>query len=282
MRRPLAATVAILGAVVTLAAGCTAQPSSTANTPTARAAPPARVASLIDARWMGFDTTAPWSWEDIERRITSEFQDFGFRPVGEWQGPRHCQGCGDRAPTAEVKVYAPGKFDPADGPTGQPVDVDGRAGFFLRMGDHPFPGEKDGYYDAILTWQYADDAWATARGMSTMTSELDRLLELARALRPAQRTPIRVPLNLANVPTDMPLSAIETRYVPIGDGAPYGTTLSFSPCAYVRKGDDCTNAVKETGSMSVRIWPRDDYDHTVDSVRRYVDRKIGARAGGTT
>src|SRR5882757_3619642 len=116
--------------------------------------------------------------------------------------------------------------------------------------------------------------------MSTMTSELDRLLELARALRPTQRTPIRVPLNLANLPAaDMPLSAIVTRYVPIGDGAPYGTTLSFSPCAYVSKGDDCTNAVKETGSMSVRIWPRDDYDHSFDDIRHYVDRKIGGRAG---
>jgi hypothetical protein len=77
----------------------------------------------------------------------------------------------------------------------------------------------------------------------------------------------------------MPLSAIVTRYVPIGDGAPYGTTLSFSPCAYVSKGDDCTNVVKETGSMSVRIWPRDDYDHSFDDIRHYVDRKIGGRAG---
>jgi hypothetical protein len=279
VRRRLAAAIAVLGAVVPLAAGCAAQPSSNADTPTAPADAPAAVASLIDARWMGFDTTAPWNWEDIERRITPDFQEFGFRPVGEWRGPRPCQGCGERPATAEVKIYAPGKFDAAVAQQGRRVEVNGGAGFFLPMGDHPFPGEKDEFDDAILTWQYADDAWATARGMSTMTGEVDRLQELARALRPAERTPIRLPLSLANVPTGMPLTAIKTEYVPIGDSAPYGTRLSFAPCAYVRKGDDCTKAVDETGSMSVFIWPRDDYDHSIDRISNYVAWRIGGRDG---
>jgi hypothetical protein len=57
------------------------------------------------------------------------------------------------------------------------------------------------------------------------------------------------------------------------------TVASPSPCAYVSKGDDCTEVVNETGSMSVRIWPRDDYDHSFADIRHYVDRKIGGRAG---
>jgi hypothetical protein len=265
IRRLLAAALAVFGVAVTPATAC--------------AAPPTAVASLIDARWMSFDTTAPWNWESVERRVTPEFQEFGFRPVDEWRGPRPCQGCGDNPPTAEVKVYAPGVYDDAVARQGRSVDVDGRPGFYVPMGDHAFPDEKDGYYDALLTWQYADDAWATARGMTDMTSGLDRLLELAMALRPDERTPIRVPLTLANVPADMPLISIETEDVPEVDGGRYGTTVSFAPCAYVRKGDDCTRTVQATGAMSVFLWPREGYDHSVDGVSHYVDRTIGGRDG---
>jgi hypothetical protein len=32
-----------------------------------------------------------------------------------------------------------------------------------------------GSQDAMLTWQFAEDAWATVRGTTTTTSDLDRL-----------------------------------------------------------------------------------------------------------
>jgi hypothetical protein len=51
----------------------------------------------------------------------------------------------------------------------------------------------------VLTWQYAENAWATVRGTTTTTGDINRMLELARALRPTERAPIRAPLSLTNV-----------------------------------------------------------------------------------
>jgi hypothetical protein len=79
-------------------------PSSAADGPTAAPTSPPTVASLIDARWVGFETSGPSNWVEVSRQITPDFQLFGFRPVGETEYPRPCQGCGDSFPTAEVKV----------------------------------------------------------------------------------------------------------------------------------------------------------------------------------
>jgi hypothetical protein len=66
-----------------------------------------------------------------------------------------------------------------------------------RDGRRPVDGmsRTDGFFpaaqgsrDAMLTWLYAEDAWATVRGTTTTTSDLDRMLELGRALRPSERT----------------------------------------------------------------------------------------------
>jgi hypothetical protein len=94
-------------------------PSSAADGPTAAATSPPTVASLIAARWVGFETSGPWHWVVVSRQITPDFQLFGFRPVGETEYPRPCQGCGDNVPTAEVKVYAPGKYDPSGAQAGK-------------------------------------------------------------------------------------------------------------------------------------------------------------------
>jgi hypothetical protein len=85
-----------------------------------------------------------------------------------------------------------------------------------------------------------------------MTSEPDRMLELARAVRPMERTPIRLPLSLPNVPASMPLAEI---HVDRGD---YGTTLHFAACGRtdVSGTPDCYGQVD---SMRVQIWPTDGY-----------------------
>jgi hypothetical protein len=116
-----------------------------------------------------------------------------------------------------LKAYAPGQYDPSGAQAGKPADVDGDGGFFRAAGEErtkpdAFP---DGYQDATLTWQYADDAWAIVRGLTTITYDFDRMLELARAVRPTERTPVRYPLSLANAPARMPLASVYTKNLPI-------------------------------------------------------------------
>lgn len=277
-----APAVSLLGVVVAVAVGCGGQPQqaapSSATGPTAPPAPVATVASLVDAQWMGFERSEPWSWRELERRITPDFQLFGFRPIGENESPHPCQGCGVNPPTAEVTVYAPGEFDPMEAQADQPVDVNGQGGLF-RAAQPDLPTDDTSVWrDGMLTWQYADDAWATVRGMTTMTSELDRMLELAGALRPTERTPVRVPLSLVSVPPQWPLVSVHTSHEPIyGYYTDYGTTLDFGPCVSLTKEQECTEKSDETGFLRVAVLRRDDF--TEGRHREEVDRKIGGKDG---
>ena len=119
--------VSVLGVVVAVA-GC-AQDSAAAPAPVANpavVAPPATVASLIDPRWMGLGTSDLWNWEIVERLITSDFQQFGLRPLNSDEGPRRggC-GCGSNpleASTAVLTAFAVGQVRPdrsSRGPAGE-------------------------------------------------------------------------------------------------------------------------------------------------------------------
>ena len=251
----------VSAAIVVAAVGCGSQSgtpepspraSSSANSSSGAPTPPApTVSSLFDPRWFAVTPNQPQGWEELNRSITSDFQQFDFRPVNETESRRRCNGCARW--TATLTVYAPGKFDPTDAQTGQPVSVNGDNDGFFRPLD-----EADKTRDAMLAWQYADNAWATAVGMTSATSGLDQLLELARALKPAERTPIRLPLSLANLPADIPLAQINIDTSPLEDSAnDYGTTIEFAPCGPSETGavPDCMVAAN---SLSVHIWP-DDY-----------------------
>jgi hypothetical protein len=284
--------VSLISAAVLVAAGCGSSPStqqspqaSSSPTSSAPASPPA-VASLIDARWMGFDTSRPWNWQEVERRLVPGFQRFGFRPVGETTSPRPCQGCGINPPTVEVTVYNPGVYDPSGARTGRPVDVSGRSGFIgVPQRDHPIndpnypildPSEI--FASVMLVWEYDDNAWATVRAMTPMTSDLDRMLELARAVRPDERTPVRLPLSLRFMPANMPLAAVHTDFMPVYSAtSDVGTTLAFGACASDVKGDECAQKAQESGSFGIEILQRDDYPES--SVLQPVDRTIGGRDG---
>jgi hypothetical protein len=257
--RRFAAAVSALGAVGAIAAGCSTQ-SQPAPTPTPT--PPPKVASQIDARWIGFEKSQPWNWVDVDRQITTDFQQYGFRPVGETELPRGCNGCGTEPATARVTVYAPAKFDPAASRSGQPVSVSGSDAFFRAA---------QGSEDAMLTWQYADNAWATARGTTTITSNLDRLSELARALRPNDRSPVRLPLSLTNVPATLPLAAIET------EPAPYGTILTLSACTNPGSGA-APPCEQKSDHLRVQIWRTDGYYGHIDE-QKAVAYKIGGKDG---
>lgn len=246
--RGLTAAVSLIGAVVVVAGGCSAPmqpaappvraPSSAPKSPIGDPTSRPTVASQIDPRWMGTGAGQPWNWEELNRRVTSDFQQFGYRPVGETEIPRRCNGCGVNPPTAYLTVYAAGAFDPTDARTGQPVSVIGDDGFFRA---------SEGLDDAELAWQYAENAWATVRGTTTVTSNLDRMLELARGLRPTERTPIRVPFRVANVPDQMPLAQISR--------TDYGATaLLFGACGMTDAGA-VPKCMVDFDNLSVQIGP---------------------------
>ncbi len=79
------------------------------------------VSSLFDPQWMGVTPAQPNGWQELNRTITADFQQFDFRPVDETEYRRRCNGC---APwTATLTAYAPGKFDPTDARGWQPASV---------------------------------------------------------------------------------------------------------------------------------------------------------------
>jgi hypothetical protein len=154
--------------VVTLAAGCSPQSaepqasSPSATSTSAAAAPSPTTVSQFDARWMGLVPDQPQGWKELNRQITGEFQQFSLRPADDTERRFNCNGC---APwTVDLTAYAPGKFDPAEARTGQPVNVNGDGD-----GDG-FLTEDPAKHTATLTWQYGDNACATVKGLTAATT----------------------------------------------------------------------------------------------------------------
>jgi hypothetical protein len=265
----------VSAAIIVAAVGCgTQQPaapqasSSTVTSASAAPAPPPAV-SQFDAQWMGVLPDQPQGWQELNRRITGDFQQFSLRPTDETEYRYGCNGC---APwTVDLTAYAPGKFDPAEARTGLPVTVNAdRDGFLV---------EDQARHAATLTWQYADDAWATVRGMTSATIELDRMVDLAHALQPTERTPIRLPLTMGNMPANMPLAELNVDTSPLqDDGLDYGTRLEFTPCGIAENGGvgDCRLGSDE---LSVHIWPDDYRTPTGGLEHMIVALNVGGREG---
>jgi hypothetical protein len=267
-RRP--AALAILGVVVTLAAGCSpqqaAEPQASSPSATSSSAAPAAstTVSQFDAQWMGLVPDQPQGWKELNRQITGEFQQFSLRPADDTERRLNCNGC---APwTVDLTAYAPGKFDPTDARAGQPVNVNGEGDGFLT--------EDPAKHTATLTWPYGDDAWATVRGLTAATTQLDRMVELAHAFKPAERTPIRLPMSMPGVPVNMPLAEIN-----IDGTGDYGTIIEFAPCGSPINGGarDCPVA-HNVETMSVHIWPSDRLDWHFQE-EGTVPMKIGGKNG---
>jgi hypothetical protein len=223
----------------------------------------------FDPRWMGLVPNQPQGWEELYRSVTADFQQFDFRPVGDTEFMRGCNGC---APwTAELTAYAPGTFDPTTARTGQPVSVNGTDDGYFRPADDS--------EDATVSWQYADDAWATASGLTEMTSGLDVLVVLARTLRPGERTPIRFPLSLANLPADMPLAQVDVdTHTDMPTAIDYGTRIDFAPCGLTAtmESPGCRTAGR---SLSVRIAACDYRAPSGGAEQTTVPVKVGGRDG---
>src|SRR5882757_2869865 len=269
IRRWLAA-LAILGVLVIVAAGCSpqqaAEPQASSPSVTSLSAAPAAstTVSQFDAQWMGLVPDQPQGWKELNRQITGEFQQFSLRPADDTEQRFNCNGC---APwTVDLTAYAPGKFDPTDARMGQPVNVNGEGDGFLT--------EDPAKHTATLTWQYADNAWATVKGLTAATTQLDRMVELAHAFKPAERTPIRLPMSMPDVPANMPLAGINV------DGTgDYGTIITFAPCGpSVTGGAGPCERGPDTESLGVHIWPSDNYQAHFEE-EEAVPMKIGGKDG---
>lgn len=195
--------VLVFAAALTVFA-CGAEQAASADTPTV---------SLFDAQWLGLTPDQPHGWEELNRTVTAEFQQFDFRPSDETQLRFHCNGC---APwTATLTAYAPGEFDATGAREGRTVSVAADHDGYLTEN----PAERE----ATLTWEYADNAWATVQGFTSRTAVLDRMVEVARALQPRERSPILLPIGITGVPAHMPLAQLQV-------SARSGTRLEFAPC----------------------------------------------------
>jgi len=255
---------------VAVAVGCAQQPTIPTAALTSSAVPtaPATVVQF-DPQWMGLVPNQPQGWEELNRRITSDFQQFSLRPTDEGENRFGCNGC---APwTVDLTAYAPGKFDPMEAQKGKPVTVNSDGDGFLV--------EDAAKHAATLTWPYAENAWATVRGMTSATTELDCMVELAHALQPAERTPIRLPMSMPNVPASMPLAElnIDTHRDEPGK-LDYGTTVDFAGCGLTDIGAprDCGTA---TERLSVQITPRDYREPSGGVEHNVVPVKVGGRDG---
>jgi hypothetical protein len=259
----------VSSALVVLAAGCSSHdaaeplPPSVTSSSAAQAPSPTTV-TQFDPQWMGLTPNQPEGWKELNRLITGEFQQFSLRPADE-TGPRfNCNGC---APwTVDLTAYTPGKFDPTEARTGQPVNVNGEGDGFLT--------EDPEKHTATLTWSYADNAWATVKGLTPATTQPDRMVELAHAFKPAERTPIRLPMSMPDVPASMPLAEINV------DGTgDYGTILEFAPCGpSAITGVSSCEGPPNVETMGVHIWPSDRLDWHFQQ-EGSVPLKIGGKDG---
>jgi hypothetical protein len=267
-RRP-AVVIALLGVIV--AVGCSpqhaAEPQASSPSATSTSAAPARASTTVtqfDAQWMGLVPNQPQGWNELNRQITGEFQQFSLRPADDTERRVNCNGC---APwTVDLTAYAPGKFDPAEAQAGQPVNVNGDADGFLT--------EDPAKDTATLTWPYADNAWATVKGLTAATTQLDSMVELAHAFKPAERTPIRLPMSMPDVPANMPLAEIN-----IDGTGDYGTIVTFAPCGRsITGGPGPCERGPDAESLSLHIWPSDRLDWHFQE-EGAVPLKIGGKDG---
>ncbi|MDT7732059.1 MAG: hypothetical protein QOK45_2312, partial [Mycobacterium sp.] len=77
----LAAVMVVAGCSTQHSADPTPQASSSSATSPPVPPPAPAVASQFDPRWMGVTPNQPQGWEELNRTITGDFQQFDFRPV---------------------------------------------------------------------------------------------------------------------------------------------------------------------------------------------------------
>lgn len=132
-----------------------------------------------------------------------------------------------------IYVFSPAAFDPTAAKHGRPVEVNGHAGYFVKLTSPTLRGDdtKPAVLDAVV-WQYAPDAWAmvqadfrdlaAVRGASVDAKAEE--LKIARAVRTGHPNAFRVPFRIGYLPAGLVAEGgtpdQDGAWIYLGDGRP--------------------------------------------------------------
>jgi hypothetical protein len=184
----------------------------------------------------------PFEVGDIPGYQTAMFSMTGTREWSVWITTDANVTAGLTDGPYELRVFPRGGFDPADDQAGEPVQVNGKPGFYRA--DMPCRcGVNVGV--PSIGWEYASDSWALVQFPANSSGSdvvappdvREILMSMATAVRFDRTTPFRVPFRVGYLPPDLRPSASNrssTRpvtgivYVDVDLDGPGDRTLSVS------------------------------------------------------
>lgn len=100
-----------------------------------------------------------------------------------------------------IHVFDKGAFNPAGARAGEPVDVNGKQGFYRSV----LPCDCNGFPDVPgVAWEYAPDRWAVVViGEPAPADARTEVLRIARAVRFDRTTALRVPFRVGYLPAGL-------------------------------------------------------------------------------
>lgn len=128
------------------------------------------------------------------------------------------RGVGSDRAAGWVWVFPPGTFDPQPYRTGEPVDVNGRPGYFVPRAEYahdrslPFPGTPmppSTGFDTRVAWQAPDGRWLLYRSHGEQSREV--ALGAARSVTLSEPQDARGPVALPDAPGDLPIQGVGLR-----------------------------------------------------------------------
>ncbi|MFY1619110.1 hypothetical protein [Micromonospora sp. WMMD736] len=117
---------------------------------------------------------------------------------------------------AYLTVYRPGAFDPARIKGGSHITVDGRRVIRATLPIGLDPERELNPRNKLVAWEYADNAWAAVRSISTdpATPSFEDLGGLVEGLKPSTPKPALVPFTVGYVPAGYAPLQIGTHAMP--------------------------------------------------------------------
>lgn len=107
-----------------------------------------------------------------------------------------------------LEVIEAGRWAPAEGQLGEPVQVNGMTGFYRA--DFQYKYNEEGTTGVPgVTWEYAPDSWAVLRYQPTEPTDVppadvrESLLRIAAAVRFDRTTPVRLPFQVGYLPAGL-------------------------------------------------------------------------------
>lgn len=105
----------------------------------------------------------------------------------------------DREHPLTIRVFPAGGYDPTAARTGEPVQVNGKSGFYsVDLPCHCSMGTPA----TGLAWEYAPNAWALVQNEAG-SDDRDVMLRVASAVRFDRTTPLRVPFRVGHIPSGL-------------------------------------------------------------------------------